>query len=122
MLLMAKIMVAEDQNDLVEFLRDILEMQNHQVVATASNGEEAVEVFNKTKPDVLFLDIAMPKKDGKAALAEIMAAHPDAKIIMLTALDDMDTIQECSAKGAVAYIVKPFNIDDINRAISVALN
>jgi len=122
MLLMAKIMVAEDQNDLVEFLRDILEMQNHQVVATASNGEEAVEVFNKARPDVLFLDIAMPKKDGKAALAEIMAAHPDAKVVMVTALDDMDTIQECTAKGAVAYIVKPFNIDDIKRAISVALD
>ena len=122
MLLMAKIMVAEDQNDLVEFLRDVLEMQNHQVVATASNGEEAVEVFNKAMPDILFLDIAMPKKDGKAALAEIMVAHPDAKVVMVTALDDMDTIQECSAKGAVAYIVKPFNIDDINRAISVALN
>ena len=122
MLLMAKIMVAEDHNDLVEFLRDILEMQNHQVVATASNGEEAVEVFNKARPDVLFLDIAMPKKDGKAALAEIMAAHPDAKVVMVTALDDMDTIQECTAKGAVAYIVKPFNIDDIKRAISVALD
>ena len=119
---MAKIMVAEDQNALVEFLRDVLEIQNHQVVATASNGEEAVEVFNKAMPDILFLDIAMPKKDGKAALAEIMAAHPDAKVVMVTALDDMDTIQECSAKGAVAYIVKPFNIDDINRAISVALN
>ena len=118
---MAKIMVAEDQNELVKFLRDVLEMQNHQVVATASNGEEAVKVFNKTKPDVLFLDIAMPKKDGKAALVEIMAENPDAKVIMVTALDDMDTIQECSAKGAVAYIVKPFNIDDINRAISVAL-
>src|SRR5438093_13658500 len=122
MLLMAKIMVAEDHNDLVEFLRDILEMQNHQVVATASNGEEAVEVFIKARPDVLFLDIAMPKKDGKAALAEIMAAHPDAKVVMVTALDDMDTIQECTAKGAVAYIVKPFNIDDIKRAISLALD
>ena len=92
------------------------------VLASYQKPEEAIPVIRQQKPDVLFLDIAMTKKDGKAALAEIMAAHPDAKVVMVTALDDMDTIQECTAKGAVAYIVKPFNLDDIKRAISVALD
>jgi len=113
-------MIAEDNAPNVQLLRDLLESCNHEVAAVASNGIEAVEVFNKVKPDVLLLDIAMPKKDGKAALKEIMAAHPDAKVIMVTAMEDMDTIQECIAEGALAYIIKPYEIDDIQKAVSMA--
>ncbi len=117
----AKIMIAEDNKLHVRVLRDLLASCNHEVVAVASNGVEAVETFNRVKPDVLLLDIAMPKKDGKAALKEIMASHPDAKVIMVTAMEDMKTIQECAANGATAYITKPYEISDIRKAIFMAL-
>ena len=114
-------MIAEDNKLHVRVLRDLLAPCNHEVAAIASNGIEAVEAFDKVKPDVLLLDIAMPKKDGKAALKEIMASHPDAKVIMMTAMEDMKIIQECAADGAAAYITKPYEIADLQKAISMAL-
>jgi two-component system chemotaxis response regulator CheY len=119
---MAKIMIAEDNGPNVQLLQDLLASCNHEVAAIASDGAEAVDVYNKVKPDVLLLDVAMPKKNGKEALKEIMTANPDAKVIMVTAMEDMETIQECIEKGAIAYIIKPYEIDDIQKAVSMALD
>lgn len=115
-------MISDDSDAIRMVLKDALEIGHHEVVAEAANGIEAVEKYNETNPDILLLDIAMPKKDGESALKDIMAAHPDAKVIMITASDNLKTINECVSAGALAYIMKPFDFEMVLKAIEMALD
>ncbi len=115
-------MVTDDSDAIRMVLKDILEIGHHELVAEATNGMEAVEKFNKTKPDLLLLDLAMPKKDGMSALKEILARNPSAKIIMITASDNLSTMTECINAGALAYLLKPFNFEDVLKTISKTLD
>ena len=119
---MANIMVAEDSDEIRLLLKDLLKIANHKVVAEAVNGEEAVKKFNEIKPDVLLLDIAMPKKDGLDTLKEIIATNPNAKIVMITASDNLKTMQDCLKAGALAYVLKPFDFDQVLKIISKSLD
>jgi two-component system, chemotaxis family, chemotaxis protein CheY len=119
---MARIMIADDSDAIRMVLRDILSIGHHELVAEATNGFEAVVKFNETKPDLLLLDVAMPKKDGIYALKEILAANINAKIVMITASDNIDTMTACINSGAIAYLLKPFNFQDVLTAITMALN
>ncbi len=119
---MARIMVTDDSDAIRMVLKDILEIGHHELVAEATNGMEAVEKFSKTKPDLLLLDLAMPKKDGMSALKEILARNPSAKIIMITASDNLSTMTECINAGALAYLLKPFNFEDVLKTISKTLD
>jgi two-component system chemotaxis response regulator CheY len=119
---MARVMIAEDSSATREILRDSLEIGRHEIVAEATDGFETIEKYIATNPDVLLLDVSMPRKDGMSALREIMSSKPDAKIIMITADDDLSTIHQSSAAGAQAYLVKPFSSDEVLTAITMALN
>ena len=119
---MARIMIAEDSDEIRLVLKDLLKIGNHEVVAEADNGNDAVKKFNAIKPDVLLLDIAMPKKDGLDTLKEIIAANPNAKIVMITATDNLKTMQECLSAGASAYILKPFDFDEVLKIIANVLD
>ena len=119
---MARIMIADDSDAIRLVLRDILDIGHHELVAEATNGIEAVEKFNETKPDLVLLDMAMPKKDGVSALKEILATNPDAKIIMITASDNLSTMKECINSGALAYLLKPFNFEDVLKTITKKLD
>ena len=114
-------MIADDSDSIRLVLKDILEIGKHELVAEVSNGIEAVREFNKTNPDLLLLDMAMPKKDGLTALKEIISMRPDAKIVMITASDKQETMMECITAGAIAYILKPFNFQDVLRTIAEVL-
>jgi len=118
---MARIMIADDSDTIRMVLKDILEIGKHEVVAEASNGEYAVTEFFKTNPDLMILDMAMPKKDGLATLKEIISTRPDAKIVMITASDNQQTMKECISSGALAYILKPFNFQDVLKKIAEIL-
>ena len=115
---MARIMVADDSDAIRLVLQDILSIGNHEIVAEAVNGEEAVEKFSEVHPDVLLLDLAMPKKDGLTVLKEIMAKHPTAKVILITASDNQNVINECLNVGATAFISKPFDFDHVLKLIN----
>ena len=117
---MANVMIADDSEEVRLTLRDMVEAGKHKVVAEAVDGIDTLEKFDSIKPDILFLDVAMPKKDGMETLIELMKSNPKPKVIMVTALDDMDLIENCIKVGALAYITKPFNTDDILQAISFA--
>lgn len=119
---MARIMISDDSDAIRMVLKDALEIGHHEVVAEATNGQEAIERFQDVKPDVLLLDIAMPKKDGQTALKEIITLDPSAKVIMITATDSLKMINDCVAAGALAYIMKPFDFEDVLKAIDMALD
>ncbi|GDY15876.1 response regulator [Nitrosopumilaceae archaeon] len=111
-------MIADDSELVRNTLKEMLEIGKHQVISEAVDGIDTLEKFNSVKPDVLFLDIAMPKKDGMETLIQIMKINPDAKVIMITAHYDMELIENCIKIGALAYISKPFNMDDILHSVS----
>jgi two-component system chemotaxis response regulator CheY len=111
-------MISDDSDAIRMVLKDMLTLGNHEIVAEATNGIETVETFEQVKPDLLLLDIAMPKKDGKAALIDIMTSQPDAKVVMITASDNMNAIKECLQKGATRYILKPFDSEELLKVIS----
>ena len=118
---MARIMIADDSDAIRMVLRDILDIGHHKLVAEATNGLESVQKFNESKPDLLLLDVAMPKKDGIFALKEILSTNPNAKIIMITASDSVNTMKECVNSGAAAYLLKPFNFEEVLTAITKVL-
>ena len=118
---MAKIMIADDSDSVRQILQDIVVVGQHEVTAEAKDGQEAIDVFLSKKPDILLLDLAMPKKHGLTVVEEIIAVVPNAKIIIVTASDDQKTINQCLEKGAVGYIAKPFDFEKVLQEINSRL-
>jgi len=119
---MVRVIVADDSDAIRLVLKDILDIGGHELVGEATNGDEAVKRFIETKPDIILLDMAMPKKDGLTALKEIITIDPEARIIMVTASDNQNTMRECISAGALAYILKPFNFQDVLKTITEVTN
>ncbi len=118
---MARVMIADDSKAIRIALKDIILNGKHELVAEAADGVESVEKFVDLKPDILLLDLVLPKKDGLTVLKEIKEANPNAKIIMITVVDDKQMIQDCISAGALAYVTKPFTADDVLKSISFAV-
>jgi len=112
-----KILIVDDEPDLLELVRDTLEMAGYTVI-TASDGEEGLKSITEDSPDLVILDIKMPKIDGMEVL-ERVRKNPllnELPIIMLTSLKGEGIIREAKEVGANDYIVKPFSqIDLLNR-------
>ncbi|MCV0401670.1 MAG: response regulator [Nitrosopumilus sp.] len=114
---MAKILIADDSDAIRLVLKDILSIGDHEIIGEAIDGAEAVEFYQQHNPQVLLLDLAMPKKDGLTVVKEIIAYDPNAKIILITASDDQKIIQQCLDGGASSYISKPFDFNGVLESI-----
>jgi len=114
---MAKILIADDSDAIRLVLKDILSIGEHEIVGEATDGAEAVDSYRQYNPQILLLDLAMPKKDGFTVVKEIIAYDPDAKIILITASDDQKVIQQCLDHGASSYISKPFDFNGVLESI-----
>jgi len=115
---MAKVMIADDSDAIRLVLKDILSIGEHEIVSEAIDGAEAVEFYQKYTPQVLLLDLAMPKKDGLTVVKEVIAFDSHAKIILITASDDQKIINACMDSGAKSYISKPFDFNIVLKEIS----
>lgn len=105
--MMKKVVIVDDSKFLVKQIAQFFEKNLLcQVAATGSDGNDAVELYHKHKPDLITLDITMPNKDGQQAMKEILAEFPDARILMISAVRG-DTMLECMNTGAKGYIEKP---------------
>ncbi len=93
---------------LTDFFTEVMEFE---VVATGENGTEAVELYEKYKPDLLVLDLIMPVMDGIEALEAIKKCHPDASVIVVTAMRDSEELQKSIELGASGYIEKPLRFN-----------
>ena len=118
---MAKILIADDSAAIRLVLKDILLIGEHELVAEASDGAEAVVLYQQHNPQILLLDLAMPKKDGLTVVKEIMDYDPNAKIILITASDDQKIIAECLKIGAKFHISKPFDFNSVLKSITELL-
>lgn len=111
-----RVLLADDEKHVRQLIKAILGPLDCEVVGEAESGTEAVALYQETRPDVVFLDISMPVKDGIAALREIMAVEPDAVVIMLTSISDSGTVQAALELGAAHFIRKdtpPLEMRDI---------
>ena len=95
------VVLADDDFTSRCWLRGVLKRLGFVLVAEANNGEETVLAVARTKPDIVLLDVCMPLRRGPDALPAIIAAHPGAKIVMLTSMADEATVVDCIEKGAV---------------------
>jgi two-component system, chemotaxis family, chemotaxis protein CheY len=99
-------------------LRGVLKRLGFTLLAEATNGHEGVLAVTRTKPDIVVLDVCMPFQTGPGALPEIIAAHPSAKVIMLTSMADEATVRDCLGKGAVEYLRKDTPVEEIYRILT----
>ena len=118
---MARVLVADDAAFMRKMVSDALSKGGHEVVGEAGNGLEAIAQFQALKPDLMTLDITMPEKDGLAALKEIIAVDPGAKVVMCSALGQESKVLESIKLGAKDFVVKPFQADRVLSAIEKAL-
>lgn len=108
-----RVMVVDDALFMRNMLKDIFVRAGFDVVAEAENGAVALELYREVKPDLVTMDIVMPKKSGIEALQEIMASDPDARVVMVSALGQDSLVLEAVESGAKDFIVKPFKEDKV---------
>ena len=104
-----RLLIVDDALIMRKRIRDIAEEIGWQVSGEARDGEEAVAMYAEQKPDLVTLDIVMPKMDGVTALKEMMQADPNARVVMISAVDQKEKLKECLQSGAIDFIVKPFD-------------
>lgn len=116
---MTRILVAEDEALIRLDLAEMLVEAGYDVVAQASNGEQAVDLSRALKPDLVIMDVKMPVLDGISA-AEQIGKERIAPVVMLTAFSQKELVERARDAGVMAYIVKPFNASDLVPAIDIA--
>jgi len=108
-----RVMVVDDALFMRNMLKEIFARAGYEVVAEADNGESARDLYLETRPDLVTMDIVMPRKSGIEALQEIMSSDPDAKVVMVSALGQDSLVLEAVESGARDFIVKPFKEDNV---------
>jgi response regulator NasT len=115
------VVIAEDEALIRLDLKEMLEEEGYTVVAEAANGEDAVRLAEQHRPDLVVLDVKMPRLDGISAAEQIAAARI-APVVMLTAFSQPELVERARAAGAMAYVVKPFTKADLMPAIAMAVS
>ena len=118
---MAKIMIVDDSKMIRKALRMYLEGGNHEVVAEATNGKDAVGKFAEVKPELVTMDISMPEMNGIEALIEIMKIDENAKVIMISSLNQKDLVFKAISEGARNYLLKPMSKEKTLEVIAEVL-
>jgi two-component system response regulator PilR (NtrC family) len=117
---MHSILVVDDEPSIREFLQIMLAREGYEV-SCAEDGREAITLFEKSPFDVVLADIRMPKSSGFEVLNRIKELSPGTKVIMITAYASFESAVESMKEGAYDYIAKPFNVDEVKRTVSNAL-
>lgn len=105
--------IADDSAAMRGALREILERHGYRVVGEADNGLEAIRLCKEQQPELVTLDIIMPRMDGIQALRIIRSTFPLAPVVMVSAMTSMNKVVECAKFGAQHYIVKPFEEEKV---------
>lgn len=119
---MAKVLIVDDSQFVVKQLSQILISGGFEIAGVAADGIEGIEKFKELQPDIITMDITMPKMDGITALEKIIALDSGAKVIMVSALGKEELIKKALLIGAKSYIVKPLDkkkiIDRVNTVLT----
>ncbi len=118
---MARVMIVDDSIIARRNLKVILTQAGHTIVAEASNGKEAMIEYDKYMPDLVTMDITMPILNGIDAVKGIIRKYPEARIVMISALDQRNMVFEALENGAQHYIIKPITSDNVLKVVETVL-
>ncbi len=104
-----RLLIVDDALIMRRRIKAIAEEGGWEVLGEARNGEEAITLYRQEKPDLVTMDIVMPKMDGVSALKQILSDCPQALVAMISAVNQKDKLAECIRAGAIDFIVKPFD-------------
>jgi two-component system chemotaxis response regulator CheY len=113
-----KLMIVDDSNIMRRRIERSNQFEELQLVGTAGNGEEALALFRKTDPDVVTMDLTMPRMDGIECIGRLVALKPSIRILVVSALADKATAVEAMERGANGFLNKPFTDRQLNEAIA----
>ncbi len=111
-----KILIVDDQFGIRILLNEVLQKEGYDTFQ-AANGLQALEILNDHTPGLVLLDMKIPGMDGIEILKRMKVVQPDIKVIIMTAYGELDMIQEAMDLGAITHFAKPFDIDDIRKAV-----
>src|ERR1700759_251121 len=113
-----KLMIVDDSNIMRRRIERSQQFEELQLVGTAGNGLEALELFKKADPDVVTMDLTMPQMDGIECISKLVELKPAIRILVISALADKATAVEAMEKGANGFLNKPFTDRQLNEAIA----
>ena len=113
---MSKLLIVDDEIDIREFAKSYFKKRNIECL-TASGGKEAIDIIQQEKPDLVLLDVRMEEITGIEVLRELNQKNIKARVIMVTGVEDPDTINEAKSLGAIAYIHKPLILDELEKVV-----
>ena len=116
-----RVLVVDDSMLMRRMVKDTLRSDGWEIVGEASNGQEAVEQFEKLQPDIVTLDIIMPGTDGMGALEGILRSDPNAKVIVVSAVSQTRLISEAIRLGAQDFVAKPFLPEQLHQTLRACL-
>ncbi|MBN2625250.1 MAG: response regulator [Spirochaetales bacterium] len=116
------ILVVDDLSFMRSIIRDILVAGGYSIAGEASDGRDCLEKYEEVSPDLVLLDIAMPRMDGLACLRELKKRHPASRVVMCSSLGDQERIIKAIQLGASDFVVKPFQKNRLLSAVKKALN
>jgi two-component system, chemotaxis family, chemotaxis protein CheY len=116
-----KMMIVDDSNIIRNKIARSLAQHQIDIVATAGNGEEAVKHFRENEPDIVTMDLTMPRMDGLECIRELKKHKPGTRILVVSALADKATAIQALKEGAMGFLCKPFSEDDLCDAIDELL-
>ena len=113
-----KLLIVDDSNIMRRRIERSQQFEELQVVGTAGNGVEALEMFHKTDPDMVTMDLTMPQMDGIECISKLVQLKPAVRILVISALADKATAVEAMERGANGFLNKPFTDRQLNEAIA----
>lgn len=119
---MAKVLIVDDAAFMRMSLKSMLERNGFEVVGEAENGEVGVAKYKEVKPDIVTMDVTMPKMDGVETLKLIKEYDPKARVVMVTAMGQEQIVKQAVLSGAKSFIVKPFKEDRLVETLKKVLS
>lgn len=113
---MIKILIVDDEVDVCRFAKSFFETRGFRTF-TAPTGQAALEIFSREMPDIVLIDVKMEGMDGITLLKEIKKINKDAETIMVSAIEDLNVIEEAKRHGAKEYITKPLVLDELEKTV-----
>jgi two-component system response regulator (stage 0 sporulation protein F) len=118
---MAKLLIVDDESDIREFARNFFKKRKLEVFV-ASGGRQALEIIAKESPGLVLLDIRMEEMTGIEVLRELRQTNPSLKVLMVSGVEDPETIKEANSLGVIGYVHKPFILEELEKIVLAQLN
>ena len=114
----SKLLIVDDSSTVRRSIERHIFSDRVAEIYQAANGREAMELFERYRPEFVTMDLTMPEMDGLTCISKMMALKPDTRLMVISALGDAETAIEAVERGANEYVVKPFSAEDLNLALA----